>query len=89
MKPIIDAVAEENDITKKSAKEYFDLLFAVISTQLDKDEKISIPDLGTFKPVKHESRYAHNPQTGEKIFVAPKIHVSFKQAKTVKDSLND
>lgn len=80
---IVAAVAEKHGLTKKLAREVVDTVFDTVITGIENKEKVSIPNLGTFKPIVRKARTGVNPQTKEKIQIAEKNTVKFKVSSTV------
>lgn len=86
---LINAVAEEIGITKKSSSEAVNAILKVITKALADGEKVSIAGLGIFSTKKCPERMCHNPKDPQKQVVCPACtKVVFKGAKALKDRLN-
>lgn len=65
---VVKRMAEEAGITQKAAATALNALVAVVHETLkQKDGKIRISELGTFRVVKKKARTGVNPQTRQKI----------------------
>jgi len=84
----ITNIAEKHDITKKKAKEVFDGIFEEIREVLDKDDKLTVRNFGTFKTSHRSARKGRNPQTGEEIQIPARKVAKFKASNSLKDYLN-
>ena len=76
------------DITKKKAKEVFDGIFEEIREVLDKDDKLTVRNFGTFKTSHRSARKGRNPQTGEEIQIKASKAPVFKASKALKETVN-
>lgn len=85
---LIEAIAEEAEITKTEATKALDATFAVISKELAKGNKVPVAGFGTFNVSKRAAREGRNPRTGEKIKIPARKAVSFKAASALKDKVN-
>ena len=84
----INAIAEKADITKKSASDVTDAVFAVISEAMANGDKIAISGFGTFETVDRAARKGRNPKTGETIDIPASKAVKLKVAKALKEMVN-
>ncbi len=85
---IIDQVAKETGMTKKSVAEVFDAISATIDNTLIAGEAVQIAGFGTFT-VKEKAAYTgRNPRTNEPVEIAASRRVTFSASKTLKDKLN-
>ena len=85
---LINAVSERTEITKTLAKDVIETLVDVISQTLENGEKVSLIELGTFKPVTRKAKTARNPKTGATVNVPEKKTAVFKASKALKEKLN-
>ncbi len=68
---VVGKMAKEAGITKKAATIALDAIVAAVHETLkQKDGKIRISELGTFRVVKKKARTGVNPQTRQKIKIA-------------------
>ncbi|HDV6273564.1 TPA: HU family DNA-binding protein [Staphylococcus pseudintermedius] len=84
---LINAVAEQADLTKKEAGLAVDAVFEAIQTSLAKGEKVQLIGFGNFEVRERAARKGRNPQTGKEIDIpASKVPV-FKAGKALKDAV--
>ena len=85
---LVEALSEEEDLTKTKAEEVVDLVFAEMTDALVKGDRVEIRGLGSFK-VKHYDGYTgRNPKTGELTKVKPKKLPFFKCGKELKERVD-
>lgn len=82
---IATAIAEKNDISKKTATDILDQ----ISEMAYKNAKNSftLPGLGKLVLVNRKARTGRNPATGQSIKIPAKKVVKFRVAKACKDAI--
>ena len=82
---LVEAIAEEADLTKADAARALAAFIEVVSKSLKRGKSVQLTGFGTFERRTRKARMARNPQTGEEIKV-PKTKVpAFKAGKTLKD----
>lgn len=64
---LINAVAEQADLTKKEAGSAVDAVFESIQNSLAKGEKVQLIGFGNFEVRERAARKGRNPQTGKEI----------------------
>jgi DNA-binding protein HU-beta len=85
---VVNRMAEEAGITKKAAATALNaLVTAVHETLKQKDGKIRISELGTFRVVKKKARTGVNPQTRQKIKIAAAKVPRFSAARALKEAV--
>ncbi len=84
-KVLSEIIAAEHDLTKKEAAQIVDLLFDTISDTLKDGNKVEITGFGKFEVRERNGRTGINPQTKEKIEIAPVKVPAFKASKNLKD----
>ena len=67
---LIEAVAEEVEISKAAAGKALDATLAAVVKAVAKGDTVSLIGFGTFKPAKRAARTGRNPQTGKEIKIA-------------------
>ncbi len=87
-KEIIDAMAENAEITKDKAGAAFDAMAEYVVSTLKSGEEVNFTPLGKFKVTRREARDGRNPMTGAKIKIAASNVPKFAASKHLKDSLN-
>jgi DNA-binding protein HU-beta len=85
---LIEAMAEEFELTKSYARELIDRVFETISEAARQGEEVSLVGFGKFKVVERQARKGRNPQTGEAVKIAAKKALKFQAAKAMKEGLN-
>lgn len=75
---LINAVAEQADLTKKEAGLAVDAVFEAIQTSLAKGEKVQLIGFGNFEVRERAARKGRNPQTGKEIDIHRKQSSSFQ-----------
>ena len=75
---LINAIAEEANLTKADAKAALDATLAAISDAVANNDKVALIGFGTFAVVEKGARTGINPATKEKIVIPAKKVVKFK-----------
>ncbi|KAB2487327.1 HU family DNA-binding protein [Priestia endophytica] len=84
---LVNAVAEQSELTKQDAAKAVDALFKTISDTLSKEEKIQLIGFGTFEVRERAARIGRNPQTGEEMQIAASKVPAFKPGKELKEAV--
>ncbi len=85
---IIDVVAKETGLTKKSVAEVYEAIAKTVDNALVAGESVSLSGFGIFT-VKEKAAYTgRNPRTGEAVTIPASRRVTFSASKTLKDKLN-
>lgn len=78
---------EATELPKKEVDFFFEVMADVLREDVvAKAQKVSIPGIGILTCKVAEARLARNPATGAKVKVPPKVRVSLRLAKTLKDA---
>lgn len=85
---LIDAVAEEADISKAAAGRAVDAMVNAITDALKGGDQLTLVGFGTFMVKERASRSGRNPRTGETIQIAASNMPVFKAGKALKDAVN-
>ena len=85
---LIDAIADEADISKAAAGRALDALTDAITDALKKGDTVSLVGFGTFSVRKRAARTGRNPRTGETIMIKASKNPAFKAGKALKDAVN-
>ena len=83
-----EKLAAKADLTKVRAKQYVDLVFDEIQSELQKGEKVTISDFGTFSISGRKPFQGHNPKTGESIAIPARNIPVFRAGRGFKEALN-
>jgi DNA-binding protein HU-beta len=84
---IVDRVAELTGYPKTQVAMTYDLLFEIVSEALAANDKVTVPNFGTFQVSERPARAGRNPATGEAITIAASKAVRFKVSKNLKEIL--
>jgi DNA-binding protein HU-beta len=84
---LVEAVAAQSRLTKKSAAEILDIVFANIGKAVKRDQRFSYPGFGTWSVRSRKARKIRNPQTNEMMKLKASKTVGFRPAKELKNSL--
>ena len=85
---LIDAIAEEADLSKASAGRALDAALGAITEALKKQDTVSLVGFGTFAVKHRAARQGRNPRSGETIQIAASNAPGFKAGKALKDAVN-
>ena len=85
---LIDALAEQTDLSRATAGKALAALIGVVTEALKRGDEVRIAGFGTFGVAERGERRGRNPQTGETITIAASRGAKFTAAKAVKDTLN-
>ena len=85
---LVDAIAEEADISKASAGRALDAAIDAITGSLKKGDAVSLVGFGTFSVKHRAARQGRNPQTGATSQISAANLPSFKAGKALKDAVN-
>ncbi len=85
---LVNRMAEEAGVTKKSAGAALNALVGAIHDSLKKkDGKIRIAELGTFRVIKKKARTGVNPQTKQKIKIPAAKVPRFSASRALKEAV--
>ncbi len=85
---LIDAIAEEADLSKASAGRALDSAINAITGALKNQDTVSLVGFGTFSVKHRAAREGRNPRSGETIQIAASNAPAFKAGKALKDAVN-
>ncbi|AIF65278.1 MULTISPECIES: HU family DNA-binding protein [Bacillaceae] len=84
---LVEAVAQQAELSKKDASKAVDALLETISETLAKEEKVQLVGFGTFEVRERAARTGRNPQTGEEITIPASKAPAFKAGKDFKEAV--
>ena len=84
---LINAVAEQADLTKKKLVQQLTLFSNQSKTHLLKGEKVQLIGFGNFEVRERAARKGRNPQTGKEIDIPASKVPAFKAGKALKDAV--
>ena len=85
---LIDAVADEAEVSKAEAGRAVDAVISSITKALKKGDSVTLVGFGTFQVRKRAARTGRNPKTGDTIKIAASKNPAFKAGKALKDAVN-
>ncbi|MDA3130785.1 HU family DNA-binding protein [Aliibacillus thermotolerans] len=85
---LINAVAEQAELSKKDAARAVDAVFDSITESLKKGDKIQLVGFGSFEVRERAARKGRNPQTGAEIEIPASKNPAFRPGKQLKDAVN-
>ena len=84
---VIDAIAEEAELTKAEANKALDAVINCIKGFLADGNSVGLIGFGTFEVRTRAAREGRNPQTGATITIPEKKVPAFKAGKGLRDSV--
>lgn len=88
---LVQALANETDMTKADAQRTVDALFntrgGIVASALKRGERVQITGFGTFETRKRKARTGRNPRTGEEIKIGATTSPTFRPGKALKDAV--
>jgi len=85
---LIDAVAENADISKAAATRAVDTVLESITSTLKSGDQVALVGFGTFSVKDRAARTGRNPRTGEPLQIPAAKVPAFKAGKALKDAVN-
>ncbi len=85
---LVDVVAAETGLTKKSVDEVIAATLNAITAALKEGDKVPLIGFGTFEVKASAEREGRNPKTGETIKIAAAKKPAFSASKVLKDEVN-
>ncbi len=86
---LVEAVAKQTKLTKKSAEASINAVMKAVSTSLKKGNSVTLVGFGTFKVLSRKARTGRNPQTGKPIKIAATKVPKFTPGKNLKDMVKN
>ena len=85
---LIDAVADEAEVSKAEAGRAVDAVISSITKALKKGDSVTLVGFGTFQVRKRAARTGRNPKTGDTIKIKASKTPAFKAGKALTDAVN-
>ena len=85
---LINAIADQSNLSKADAGRSLDALIKAIETTLKAGDTVTLVGFGAFAVKDRTERKGRNPQTGQEITIAAAKLPSFKPGKALKDAVN-
>lgn len=86
-KEFITALSERTNMQQRTTQQLVGSLIGIITTCLEEDNIVVLPQLGSFEVRKKQERVIINPTTKQKMLVPPKLVVGFRPAQMLKDKM--
>ncbi|WP_066570110.1 HU family DNA-binding protein [Snodgrassella sp. CFCC 13594] len=84
---LIEAIAEEADLSKAAAAKALDGLMSAVTSALKKGDTVTLVGFGTFYVGERAARNGRNPKTGEPLKIKAAKTPKFRAGKSLKDAL--
>lgn len=84
-----EALFEELGLNKAEAKEFIDLFFETIRTQLEHGKTVKLSGFGNFATHDKRARPGRNPKTGEECLISARRVVTFLPGQKLRLRLAD
>ena len=84
---LIEAIAQEADISKATAAKALDGMMNAVTGALKKGDTVTLVGFGTFYVGERAARQGRNPKTGEPLTIAAAKTPKFRAGKALKDAL--
>jgi DNA-binding protein HU-beta len=84
---IINQMAEKTGMKKTEAKEFFNALATLATTEVKKNGEFTLPGFGKLVKATRKAREGRNPATGKAIKIPAKTTVKFRLGKAMKDAV--
>lgn len=84
---VINHFAEKFDLKRAQARELFDELANLASTEVRNNGEFALPGFGKLVLSERKAREGRNPQTGETIQIPAKTTLKFRLSKGMKDTV--
>ena len=85
---LIAKIAEDADLSKKSAEAALNAFVDAVEGALKKGEKVQLVGFGSFEVTQRAARKGRNPQTKEEIKIPATKSPKFRPGKALKDLVN-
>jgi DNA-binding protein HU-beta len=86
---LVDALANETELSKRQVGELVDLLLDEIKAALQQGDKVQLIPFGSFVVRDRKAREGRNPKTGVKIKIAARRVPAFSAGKALRDAVAD
>ncbi|MCE1244932.1 HU family DNA-binding protein [Oryzomicrobium sp.] len=85
---LIDAIAQEADVTKAAAGRVLDALTSTVVKAVASGDSVTLVGFGSFKSSTRAAREGKNPKTGEKIKIPAATVPKFSAGAGFKEAVN-
>ena len=87
-KDLANTINNKLGYSKEEAKSFTQVFFNSIITNIVKEKKLKITNLGKFSLIKKKARMGRNPKTKEEALITERYVISFKFSKLLRDKIN-
>jgi len=84
---IINHLADKSGMKKADAKEFFNTLATLATSEVKKNGEFTLPGFGKLVKATRKAREGRNPATGDTIKIPAKTTVKFRLGKAMKDAV--
>ena len=84
---LIDSLAGEFEVSKRTVGEMIDMLLEEITSALQSGEKVQLIPFGSFVVRDRKKREGRNPKTGETIVIPARRVPAFQAGKSLRDAV--
>ena len=85
---LIDSLAGELDIPKRTVGEMIDMLLDEIKSALQAGDKVQLIPFGSFVVRERKKREGRNPKTGEPLVIPARRVPAFQAGKSLRDAVS-
>ncbi|NLA50867.1 MAG: HU family DNA-binding protein [Alcaligenaceae bacterium] len=85
---LIEAIANEAEISKAAAGRALDAMINQVKASLQAGDPVTLIGFGTFDTSVRAARTGRNPQTGKEIDIPEAVVPKFRPGKALKDAVN-
>lgn len=85
---LIQAIADEAELSKRDAAEFVDAFVSVVTQTLKDGQDITLVGFGSFHTSQSAERKGRNPKTGEPLTIAARKTPKFKAGTDLKKAVN-
>jgi DNA-binding protein HU-beta len=85
---LVDAIAENADLSKAAASRALDAVLNQITSALQTGDQVALVGFGTFAVKERSARTGRNPQTGAEMKIPAAKVPKFTAGKALKDAVN-
>ncbi|MCW5960035.1 MAG: HU family DNA-binding protein [Pyrinomonadaceae bacterium] len=84
---IVNHMADKTGLKKSEAKDFFNELADLATSEVKKNGEFTIPGFGKLVKAERKAREGRNPATGKPIKIPAKTTVKFRVGKAMKDAV--
>lgn len=84
---LIEAIANDADLTKAQAQAALDAFVSNVQKSLKSGDKVTLVGFGTFSASTRAARMGRNPQTGQPIRIPARRVAKFSAGKALKEAI--